>query len=428
MKKARMILGLLLALLVLGTIVPAVGFAQDAQTGDGTGNISPDDPPDVTDPTEPPPDDPTPPPEDPTPPPTDDPTPPPTDEPTPPPTDEPTSDPTTEPTDEPTAEPTDEPTVEPTQEPTYSGSAEEPTSSSPPRVTRGSGGGIRQPNLSSGGPTISTPTSRSSGNETPENAEPRYITFARVTQKTNSMSRVLFYSGAACVGTGVMGLVVLVIFVVRGRRGDKQEEIFAEIEQARAAQAQAQAASRVRQKAPPQEYAEYAQEDPYAQYDAGGKEEYEGGYEEPYQQSPQQARYAQGYDAPAPSLHRPEPEDLAVPVNGSMYTEEFELPPPEINYTGREPVMPLSGGYEEEFQPPRSVPPTRGAIRPTQAAMYTEEFTLPDELAQSPAPAPRHAQPPVRPTPRPSSLVPDDQMNTSELLREILYGEDSQRK
>ena len=181
---------------------------------------------------------------------------------------------------------------------------------------------------------------------------------------------------------------------------------------------------------PPQQQprAEAYDDDPYAQYD-------------------RQQDY--GYDSPAPSLHRPEPEELAVPVNGSVYTEEFELPPQQIDYReyqNPEPMAPPKASvYTEEFEPPRQVPPSGGPIMPTETSMYTDEFSLPvaqppqypaqhyaeQEYAaqppvqrrpvrQAPAPAPRPA-----PQPRQSSQVPPEQMDTTELLREILYGDEN---
>jgi hypothetical protein len=239
---------------------------------------------------------------------------------------------------------------------------------------------------------------------------PQYVTFARVTQKSNAMSRTLFYSGAACVGTGVLGLIVLVVFIVRGRNVDDREEIFAEIEQAAVRQP-----LRPRQ---PQQQARTYEDDPYAQYD----------------------RQDYGYDRPEPQLYRPEPEDLAVPVNGSVYTEEFDVPPQQMDY--QEPMVPSEASmYTEEFEPPRQTPPDRGPIMPTQASVYTEEFSLPEEMSQPPvaqqyAPQTQAVPPPVRrrpqapapnpaPQPRPASKVPPDQMDTTELLREILYGDDS---
>lgn len=403
MKKTRVILALLMAMMVvLGGL-----FMAAAEEGQGSMDVSPgsDEPPPVTDPTEPP--------------------------------VEPT-DPPVEPTDEPTAEPTDEPTTEPTEEPTPEPPVDNNTGGGDNSDNQGSatrpginmGGSIRQPSTSSRRPASSSSQSGSSqgdsGAQAPADDGPQYVTFARVTQKSNAMSRTLFYSGAACVGTGVLGLIVLVVFVIRGRGGDEREEIFAEIEQAAVRQP---VRPRQQQRQVPREVYE---DDPYAQYDQ--QQEYDGydggGYED---QGYRQA-YARGYDNPPPSLHRPEPEELAVPVNGSVYTEEFELPPQQGEYQEEYrqavPVMPASM-YTEEFEPPRQAPPSQGPIMPTQASMYTEEFSLPGEMEQI-----RHVQPvqrrPARKAPaprpearpRPASQVPPEQMDTSELLREILYGED----
>lgn len=438
MKKIRVILALLMALLMLGGMFVAMADDAPGSMDVSPGNDEPTDEPDPTDepgPTDAPTDEPGP---------TDEPTTEPTDSPTDEPTNEPTDEPTDEPTAEPSAEPTTEPTAEPTAEPTDEPDPEPPVSStggtdtsqgSATRPSTNMGGSIRQPSGSSRRP-ISGGSSQGSQSASgaPVEEGPQYVTFARVTQKSNAMSRTLFYSGAACVGTGVLGLIVLVVFMVRGRGGDDREEIFAEIEQAAVRQPQ-----RPRQPQPQPEPA--YEDDPYAQYD---RQDYEYEDEDYEPQGGYRQDYGGGYDSPPPSLHRPEPEDLAVPVNGNLYTEEFELPPQQARYqqTGyqqagySEPAAPPKASmYTEEFEPPSQVPPSRGPIMPTQASMYTEEFSLPEEM-----PAARHyaeqrhaeqhyaEQTPVRrrpaPQPRPAQKVPPEQMDTTELLREILYGED----
>lgn len=430
MKKTRMILALLMALLVLWAVFPAM-----AEEGAGSMDVTPggDEPPVVDDPTPPPVDDPTPPPvDDPTPPPADDPTPPPSGEdPTPPPDDEPTAEPSVDPTAEPSAEPTNEPTPAPVSDPNSGNQGSSPATKPSVNI----GGSIRQPNISSRTPSSSSAgssgTSGSSSSQVQDDSGPQYVTFARVTQKSNAMSRMLFYGGATCVGVGVLGLFVLAIFIIRGRRVDKQEEIFAEIEQAE------------RQTVPQRAYQPQPipqpryEDDPYAQYDHSSQGNAQGYGSQNYQQQ-YDPRYAQGYESAAPSLHRPEPEDLAVPVNGSIYTEEFEIPSQQASYPANQPIMPAEASmYTEEFEPPRPVAPApvRGAIRPTQASMYTEEFSLSEEMSQPPAPrrpvqpAPAPVQRAVRPQqvsrPRPASQVPLDQMDTTELLREILHGDDN---
>lgn len=430
MKKTRVILALFMAVLVLGGMFMAM--ADDAP---GSMDVNPgsDEPTDEPDPTDDPIDEPTPEPD-------------PTTEPEP--TTEPTDEPTTEPTDEPTADPTEEPTPEPTEEPTpeppidndtggdsNSGSVDT-TQGSATRPSVNLGGSIRQPSGSTRRPAVgsSSPGSQSASGA-PVEEGPQYVTFARVTQKSNAMSRTLFYSGAACVGTGVLGLIVLVVFMVRGRGGDDREEIFAEIEQAAVRQPQ-----RPRQPQPEPAY----EDDPYAQYDP----DYNGYEQESYEpQRSYRQDYGGGYDRPEPPLHRPEPEDLAVPVNGSLYTEEFELPPQQTYQQAdyqqqgyqRPAAPPKASLYTEEFEPPSQVPPSRGPIMPTRASVYTEEFSLPEEMS-----APRHyadqsyaeqsyteqpyaGQAPVQrpaPQPRPAQKAPPEQMDTTELLREILYGED----
>lgn len=404
MKKTRVILALLLALLVLGGL-----FMAMAEEGPGSMDVSPgtDEPPAVTDPTDPPSSDPT---EPPVTDPTDTPSTDPTDEPGP--TDEPTDEPgpSGDPTDEP--EPTAEPTEEPTPEPpvnnnTGGGNSGGGDQGSATRPSSNAGGGIRQPSTSSRRPTGSsslggsTPAAGTSGgSQAPAEDGPQYVTFARVTQKSNSMARTLFYSGAVCIGTGLLGLVVLAVFMVRGRRADGREEIIAEIEQAS-----------VRRPIRPA---------PRGGYDDEMYEE-----EGPVEPRPVQRRPQSG---PAPSLHRPEPEELSVPVNGSLYTEEFELPPQQAApRTARapEPIVPAEVSmYTEEFEPPRQAYTGRSAPRPAQDPVYPEEISLSDEMARPAAPRQVRRQPEVRPRPRPASQVPPDQMDTSELLREILHGDD----
>lgn len=405
MKKTRVILALLLALLVLGGLFMAV-----ADEGQGSMDVSPgdDEPPAETDPTEPPETDPTEPPvTDPTDTPSTDPTdePGPTDEPT----DEPgpSGDPTDEPTDEPTAEPTEEPTPEPpANNNTGGGNSGGGDQSSASRPSSNAGGGIRQPSTSSRRPTGgsssggSSPAAGASG-QAPVEDGPQYVTFARVTQKSNSMSRTLFYSGAVCVGTGLLGLGVLAVFMVRGRRADGREDIIAEIEQAS-----------VRRPIRPA---------PQGRYEDDVYEE-----EGPRERRPSGQRRAQ--TGPAPSLHRPEPEELAVPVNGSLYTEEFELPPQQAvpqPPRAAEPIVPAEVSmYTEEFEPPRQAFTGRSAPRPPRNSVYPEEISLADDMARPAAPRQVRRQPEQRPRPRPASQVPPDQMDTSELLREILHGDD----
>lgn len=247
------------------------------------------------------------------------------------------------------------------------------TSSTPARVPGGVGGTIQQPSFS---PSTATPTPEPSATPIPGSGEPNYKTFAKLTQKNNSMSVVLFYGGAGFVGVGSLGLITLLVFIVRGRRNtDERDGIFEEIHEAENRQptripaAKAQGPSRSPSVPSPQP--EYEPDPAYEQ------------------------EYALGYDERPPVLHRPDPEALSVPVNGNMYTEEFELPP----------------------QPARQAPPPA-------AAMYTEEFALPEDMAHPPVPRPAQARPAQR---RPASPPPaggdTQQYDTTELLREILHGD-----
>ena len=426
------ILAVFLAALLFAVALPAAaeegdsGYQDVGPSGDGEpGDVEPDPPPVVEDPTPPPPEDPvTPPPEEPTPPPVDEPTPPP-EEPTPTPDwgEEPTpgpEDPTPDPgTEEPTPEPTEEPPQEPTQAPpppaggTTGGGNNTSSSGTTHRTPIGSGSDIAQPSFSPRSTAPPITSSSSASEEDPANREPRYITFARVTQKTNSMSRVLYYSGAGSIGVGVLGLLILLVFIIRNRRIDaRNERIFEEIAQAE-----------TRQPAPPRGR---EPEDGYTgsgylpveQVPAGEGALYQSGsYDQPHAQSydqPYPQDYAQGYDAPPPAVHRPEPEALTVPVNGSVYTEEFDIPRPAAPY---------------QAPPPREErAPARPSGAPALTSMYTEEFLLPEDMAQPdiPAPAapPRPAPPPQRQPPAPQPPARDSSYDTTELLREILHGDE----
>ena len=231
------------------------------------------------------------------------------------------------------------------------GTSSSQASSAPARVPGGTGGTIRQPSFS---PSSATPTPAPSATPVPGSTEPNYRTFARLTQKNNSMSVVLFYGGASFVGVGSLGLITLAVFIFRGRRNtDERDGIFEEIHEAenRRPAARRPQPPRPREPQPPEPVYEY----------------------EP------------GYEERPPVLHRPEPEALSVPVNGSMYTEEFELP-----------------------QPARQAPP--------QASMYTEEFVLPEEMAQPPRPEPAPA--PTRPAPRPVRPQPLEPMSQEPMAHE----------
>ena len=420
--KQKRFWALLLTLLVLfAAAMPALALPAAAEDGDlpfideetnGDGELP-------TDPVEPSPSDDPPPTDDPTPPPTDE--PPPTNEPTtPPPTDEPppTDDPTPPPEDDPTPPPTDDPSSsqpggddpvssDPNEssDPGYTGpdnnhsggnsgntgstSSTGGTISSRPRIPGSAGGTVLQPSL---GTSSATPNPNSSGQvDASAPLEPNYVTFARVNQRNNSMSIVLFYSGAGCIGVGVLGLVVLAVFIVRGRQNmGERDEIFEEIQHAE-----------IRQPVRPRPV-------------------------QPSRPAGASAGHTDGYGLePQPTLHRPEPEALSVPVNGNLYTEEFELPQ----------QFPSSGQPQPDPLP----------LAPAPSSMYTEEFDLPDEMAQPPQrmrpqempPAVRPAQrpdvPSAPPQPSPRSQAPsqptrprDQSFDTTELLREILYTEDDQ--
>lgn len=444
-KKHRLIIRRVCGLLLAAALLCAFALPAWAAEGDmdtqvepgggendpgGEGPVDPDpgvDPtPGVDDPTPPPADDPTPPP-------TDDPTPPPTDDPTPPPSDDPDATPGP---DDPTPPPDggeETPTPEPTEEPpvyvdpgTNNNNNAGGTANSGSSGPRNPGGTIAQPSFS---PRSTPPPiqSSSSQEEDPADKEPRWITFARVTQRTNSMSRVLFYSGASCIGAGALGLLVLMVFIIRNRHIDaRNDRIFEEIAQAETRQ-QPSPAGRSRQQEDTGEV-EYGYEGYDSSYDGYGPEGGGPGGQDAWEQDAGDERACfrqspQGYDVPPPRVDRPEPESLTVPVNGSLYTEEFEIPRQARYVPPQEPVQPA---------PP--VQPVRPPQAPPMASMYTEEFSLPDEMAQPAPPRPRPVQAPqsVQPSrpaqpPRPAQPSQPAVYDTTELLREILHSEDGNR-
>ncbi len=419
--------------------------------GDPGGDPGTNPDPPVTDPTDPPVVDPTAPPvvDDPTAPPEDNPTPPPVEDPTPPPDG---ADPTPGAGDS-TPEPTEEPS---SSEPSGGGdngggdsggnggstwgTTDYESSSSTPRVPGGVGGTqIQQPSFSPRATVAPAATPAASSQGDTSSVEPRYITFARVNQKNNSMSVVLFYSGASCIGVGALGLVLLAVFIIRGRRIDERDGIFQEIAEAETRQplrpvhvppqTQAQA---MQGKNPPPDYApprgDTGENERLDEWDDGYAEEPAPGYAAP-----------QGYESlqsqnSRRSLYSPDPEALAVPMNGSLYTEEFELPQQDM-YSG-------ASMYTEEFDPPAVSREAPQPVVPSQeASMYTEEFVLPEEgLAQPsqgqqpaqfqrPQASPRgqSAPPPRRGAPQPPQERTES-FDTTELLREILYGEDGEQR
>ena len=335
---------------------------------------------------------------------------------------DPTEDPnggdaTAEPTDDPGVE---DPTPEPTEEPVdpdpgntggwTNGGSSSPTS--PPRGTIGGGTNIQQPSFAPSIRATPAPSGTDSPNASTAPNEPRYMTFAKLTQKSNSMSVVLFYSGAACVGVGFLGLLVLVIFIVRGRRADERDGIFEEIQHAE-----------IRQPARPRPQQRAAQQNPQPQRAAGQQ----GSGQIPaqrdqrekecarYEQEDQYAQYANGYEQRQPVVHRPEPEALAVPVNGNMYTEEFEIP--------KIPQEPRPASQPERQQAERPAgQPARQVMRPAERppiphgenpAAIAEEHSM----GMSRPPQPQVEQPSGR----------DTSYDTTEILREILYGEEQDR-
>ncbi len=138
-------------------------------------------------------------------------------------------------------------------------------------------------------PSVSLNNGSSTSSEEEESG-PNYVTFARLNVKGNSMASTLFIGGVACVVAGVMGLVAILLFYLRGRRRySGAEGILQEIHEAEVRQQPAQ----------------------------GGT-----GYPEP----------------PAPVVRKAPPGAL-MPEEASLYTEEFSMP--------QEDPQPYQGEYDQ---------------------------------------------------------------------------------
>ena len=144
-------------------------------------------------------------------------------------------------------------------------------------------------------------------NEEEEDSGPNYVTFAQLNLRGNSMAVTLFYSGVGCIALGVIGLVTILVFYIRGRRRYSEADgILEEIHEAEVRQ-------RPEQQMPL-----------------------------PPAQEPQPAPLPVAPQRPA----RQVPPGAIMPEEVSLYTEEFSLP-------GREdgqPVQDYAPGYDDEYE------------------------------------------------------------------------------
>ncbi len=245
----------------------------------------------------------------------------------------------------------EEPTPEP-QQPVdpYEGTTDDATPT--PRPSSTARPALERPKPSLNGGTTS------SSSESEESTEPNYVTFAQLNVRGNSLAATVFYAGVGCIAVGVIGLTLIVIFYIRGRKHARTEGIrdgiLEEIHEA-----------------------ENRQRAPMA----------------PPPQDPETA---------SPSA----PEDSApvLPEESPMYTEEFPA------YT--EDAYPQDGydqqPYQEEYEDAGSY----------EDAYPEDAFEQPyEELPEEPDRTPYQ---PLYQEPAPQDLDSTRQFDTEEILREAL--------
>lgn len=294
---------------------------------------------------------------------------------------------TSEPSDTSSEEPWEEPSEEPWQEPT-----EEPWQPSETESQAPIGGGITENNVPSVSapeaiatprpslerPQVSLNAGSGSSSETEEEAGPNYVTFARLNVRGNSLAVTLFYSGVGCIAAGVLGLVAILVFYIRGRRRRTNAEgILEEIHEAETRQNPGQRHSAL----PAQESSRVP--------------------------PPQK---------PARSV----PPGAIMPEEVSLYTEEFSLPPTEGSDQAG--VSDGSGyeeeGYGENYQEYREDYPQDEYYEDEYYDDgYYEEESLPP--AEKPAPQPQAPVQPQAPAPSQDQEA-TRQFDTEEILREAL--------
>ncbi len=230
--------------------------------------------------------------------------------PTPTPTPVPTPSPTPEPTPPLSSSETENPTPNPTPNTADTTATPNPTESpdsSPPPSAGASTSPSPSPSASPVAGGISASPSPAGNTPVPTPPGSNYQVIARLNAKGNEFSLILFYGGAAAILLGLVGTIILIVLYVKNRkkRGTLQRDgIFEEIE-----------AAETRSALPTQfdmfdDYDEYDDDyDPYEQYDTHPDEG---------------TRYSDDYyDAP-PTPASPQPTGPVMPMEISMYTEEFD--------------------------------------------------------------------------------------------------------
>lgn len=337
--------------------------------------------------------------------------------------------PTPEPTPLPTPDPTPVPTPEPTPEPTPV--PQDPSEDDPDENGGGSNGNGGEPGNRPGGTVIaSTPTPAPSPGGTPgptqnptATARPsqsggrpsgslpssapgpadsdgsRYVTFARLNQRTNSVALTLFYGGSGCVLLGLAGIASLVVLFLRGRRQDEREAILLEIENAENRQARPRPVGNrapMLYSVPSQNAHGSSQPRQTARSSGGGLPEIN-----QLRRVPPTAQTPQPAELPAAGAppKKPEPNGPLVPTAASMYTEEFALseaaqpvkkpaaPQAAIPQSAKKTAAPQSG------EPPKA--PRSAEAKPSEIPAAKAESKPPEPLA--PRTKPPEAKAPAKP-------------------------------
>lgn len=264
--------------------------------------------------------------------------------PTPVPTPEPTPVPTPEPTPEPTTEPSqpDDPTPPPNDDPNTPDDNEDPT------PNQNGGGTVRPAATPTPVPSVSPrPTGRPGQSEQPTVSRPKvplhtqdsssqsaetdgsnYVTFAQLNVKNNSMSVTLFYGGVICAILGGAGLVFLLVRFLRGRRRDNRAEVLEKVRAAESLQPpRAISSTPELVTAPPHRLSDHT--DPASQSHPHSVPPRQPAHPVPARaqlSAPHATHEALSQQPSVPQSARPDPNGPIMPVQASMYTEEFSLP------------------------------------------------------------------------------------------------------
>ena len=227
-------------------------------------------------------------------------------------------------------------------------------------------------------PQVSLNAGSGSSSESEEESGPNYVTFAQLNVRGNSLAVTLFYSGVGCIAAGVLGLVAILVFYIRGRRRHANAEgILEEIHEAETRQNPGQ-----RHGAPP-------------------------------------VREPSEVQAPPPQRPaRSVPPGAVMPEEVSLYTEEFSMPPAGQQVQGEVPGGYEEEGYGENYQEYREDYPQDEYYEDEYYDDgYYEEEPLPP--AENPAPQPKAPVQPQAPAPAQDQEA-TRQFDTEEILREAL--------